>query len=204
MKNDIYPSTIGKNTIKRLSKFYLAVFLVFCSQLTAYADDTECATHPAFDSLPELVVKTGQDIVKAASAGDMQLMLQVAEQNEVWPVADFGPDANYQQPPTVSWLKQSQETDGLYILAQMVEILKLPFAKKPLTGDIDLYIWPYFAELNMKKLCNPAKIDLLKISSPENYHKMLKNGQYTGFQLAIGSDGSWHYFARKNLKATNK
>lgn len=204
MKNDIYPSTIGKNTTKRLSKFYLAVFLVFYSQFTAYAEEFKCDPHLAFDSLPELVVKTGQDIVKAANSGDMQLMLQVAEQNEVWPVADFGPDADYEQPPTISWQQQSQNTDGLYVLAQMVEILKLPFAKKNLIGDIDLYIWPYFATQDMKSLCTATKLDLLKISTPEEYHKMLKNGQYTGFQLAIGSDGSWHYFARKNLKATNK
>lgn len=188
--------------IKRLSKLCLAVFLLVCSTTPASAHEFDCVAKGDVQNLPEQVSKTRHEIIKTAQFGNMNPMLEIAEQNEVWPVPDFGPDADYEQAPIHSWVKQSQGTEGRYILAQMIEILSLPYTKKPLTADVDLYIWPYFAEADLTYPCTEDMIDLLKIVTPTEYKTIRQTGQYTGYQLAIGTDGTWHYFARKNLKAS--
>ena len=199
MKNDIY-----RSTIKRLFKPSLAVFLLFCSPSLALAHEFECTDKGSIENLPAPVAKTQREIIETAQFGNMNPMLEIAEQSEIWPVPDFGPDADYLEPPIYSWLKQSQDTDGRYILAQMIEVLSLPYAKKPLTEGVDLYIWPYFAEADLTYPCTEDMIDLLKIVTPTEYKDIRKTGQYTGYQLAIGTDGTWHYFARKNLKVSDK
>ncbi|PCI89031.1 MAG: hypothetical protein COB24_00705 [Hyphomicrobiales bacterium] len=192
------------DTIKRLFKLCLAVFLLFYSATATIADEFNCAVKGNITNLPELVVKTQQDIIETAQFGNMNPMLEIAERNEVWPVPDFGPEANYQEPPIRSWVKQSQDTEGRYILAQMIEILSLPYTKKPLTQGVDLYIWPYFALSDLTYPCTEDMINLLKIVTPAEYKTIRETGKYTGYQLAISTDGTWHYFARKNIKASDE
>lgn len=194
MKNDIY-----RSTIKRLSKPCLAVFLLFGSAINAAAHEFDCADRGSLDALPELVLKTRNEIMTEASYGNMNPMQQIADQNEIWPVADFGPDANYEESPIYSWNAQSQDTQGRYILAQMIEVLTMPHLKKPLNGGVDLYIWPYFADWNLTYPCTEDMVELLKIVTPQEYLKIRETGFYTGYQLAISTDGTWQYFARKNL-----
>lgn len=193
MKNDIHRS------LKRLSKLSLAVFLLFCALPTAHAHEFECGEKGNVENLPELVQKTRADIMTEAAFGNMNPMLEIAERSEIWPVPDFGPDANYDEPPIYSWSQQSQDTEGRYILAQMIEILSLPYFKKPLNGGVDMYIWPYFAELDLTYPCTEDMIDMLKIVPPAEYNEIRKTGKYTGFQMAISTDGTWQYFARRNL-----
>ena len=194
MKNDIL-----RSTIKRLFKPSLAVFLLVCSTSTSLAHEFDCAKKGDLANLPELVITTRHDIIETAQFGNMNPMLEIVDRNEIWPVPDFGPDANYENAPIHSWVAQSQQTEGRYILAQMIEILSLPYAIKPLTQGVDLYIWPYFAEADLSYPCTEDMIDLLKIVTPTEYNNIRKTGKYTGYQLAIGTDGTWHYFARKNL-----
>lgn len=194
MKNDIL-----RSTQKRLSALSMAVFLLFSGSQYAYAATPECNERGILDDLPELVLKTRSEIIAQATTGNLAPMLQIAEQSEIWPVPDFGPDADYNQPPTASWHAQSQDTDGRYILAQMIVVLNMPYLKKPLNGGVDLYIWPYFAESDLTNLCPSDMVELLKIVPPTEYLTSLQTGAYTGFQMAISTDGTWQYFARKNL-----
>lgn len=176
----------------------MTVFLLFISHPVA-AHEFECATRGDITTLPEAVLKTRQEIMSQAAFGNMLPMQEIADQNEIWPVADFGPDANYEDTPIQSWLAQSQDTEGRYILAQMIEVLSMPYLKKPLNGGVDLYIWPYFADQDLTFPCTLDMVELLKIISPTEYLKNRQTGLYTGFQLAISTDGTWQYFVRKNL-----
>lgn len=216
MKNDIH-----RSTIKRLSKLCLAVFLLFNLTIQPVLADNHlaatlnkpatsanlpfkdavqiCQAPQSFDALPERVFAMQQDILAAAATGTIDKMQFVADQNEIWPIAEFSSKSSPHDTPLISWVAQSQQTNGVYILAQMSQILNLPFSKQKLVADIDLYVWPYFANSDISQLCPAEIVNLLKVSSVSAYKQMQKTGLYTGFQLAIGSDGSWHYFARKNL-----
>ncbi|MCJ8323128.1 MAG: hypothetical protein HRU29_03530 [Rhizobiales bacterium] len=167
--------------------------------MPALAANDVCAQPPMAEILPELVINMRQDIIRAAKTGDMEQMQYVVEQNEVLPIAKFNAAQDANNSPLVAWQAQSQDTDGLYILAQMIEILNLGFAKQALIAGVDLYTWPYFADQDISQLCPTELVDLLTISSPQAVKQMQQIRLYTGFQLAIGSDGSWHYFARKNI-----
>lgn len=199
MKNDIYPSTIGKNKMKRLSKLSLAVFLFFCGTTQSFAHEFDCGVKGQLADLPALVLTTRKDIMETAAFGNMNPMLEIAERNEIWPVPSFDPNGSYDEPPIHSWVEQSHNTSGRYVLAQMFEILSLPYIKKPLNGGVDMYVWPYFADLDLTYPCTEDMIDMLKIVSPEDYNAMRQTGRYTGFQFGITTDGTWQYFARKNL-----
>ncbi|NRA88988.1 MAG: hypothetical protein HRU28_16750 [Rhizobiales bacterium] len=102
-----------------------------CTQI----DDTQTLT------LPKTVKTMRQDIQSAISAGNIESLRVVLEQNELWPLAKIGSHDD----PIKSWIDQSEQTDGRYILAQLSSILSLPFSKSNITTNIDLYVWPYFA-----------------------------------------------------------
>lgn len=206
MKNDIHRSA-DKPSAKtnRLSRLCLAVFLFLSSSTTAFAHPDNCTVNPDFSTLPEAVLKTRADLLETAFIGRMPAILDIAAQNETYPIADFNPDADFEEVPIFAWIKQSQGTEGLFVLAQMIEILNLPFAKKSLIGGVDLYVWPYLAEEpDIRELCHPEKVDLLKIATPTEYKQMFETGLYIGYQLAITTDGTWQYFARKNLDYSPK
>ena len=195
IKNDIY-----RSTIKRLSKTILAVFLfLVCLVSNALAADDICTRLENTAILPDLAINMRLDIITAAKTGDMAQMQFVVEQNELLPLAIFNVGQDAYSSPLLAWQAQSLDTEGVYILAQMIEILNLGFAKQGLIAGVDLYTWPYFADQDMSQLCPHEIVDLFTISSPQAVKQMQQTGLYTGFQLAIGSDGSWHYFARKNI-----
>ncbi len=203
MENDLC-----RRIIKRPFKLSLTVFLflIFFENIS-HANSrqaNECHNAKADTPLPLRVKAMQSDILNAAETGNIFNLQIVLEQSELWPIAKFGIKTSQTSNPVERWIEQSHGTQGAYILAQIEQILTMPAFKSPLVKGLDLYIWPYFANKDISQLCPNELVDLLKISTPKAALKMQNSGKYSGFQLAIGSDGSWHYFARKNIAVSPK
>jgi len=82
---------------------------------------------------------------------------------------------------------------GQDILAAMLNVFSLGFLRKG-EGKEAMYIWPYFAEIDLSKLTPAEEVELFRIVPPEQALEMKKTGKYTYYRAGIGGDGVWHYF----------
>ncbi len=146
--------------------------------------------HTDLSVLPERVSNTRAAILEAARGGDIEEMLPVLEMNELPPTVSFGKTDD----PIAFWKEVSGDGEGREILATLVEILEMPFARTNAGTPEEMYIWPYLARIAPNKLTPAQKVDLFQLVSPEEAKKMEDFGDYIYYRLGIGRDGTWHFF----------
>lgn len=208
MKNDIHRRLRSKKSLSKhgwitakksfkhgWTAFFASAFLTFyCTSALA-----QCLPQTKLLDLPKQVQTMRQDILSAVKTGEIESLKGVLEQSELWPMAQIGNSNMADVNPINQWVEQSKKTQGAYILAQLDILLNMPYQTITLTQGLDLYIWPYFSEADLSKLCSSDLVNFLKLNTPQAWQEMHQTNKYTGFQIAIGSDGSWHYLVRKNL-----
>lgn len=144
------------------------------------------------DQLPDLTRNMHDDLLEAASTGDLEELRDLFETNELAPVLSD----EHISDPIEHWKKISIDGTGRDQLASLAEILSLP-AVKTKNGD---YVWPYLSEIPLKQLTPTQQIDLFRLVGPKQAVEMLKQGTYTYFTTKIGKDGTWHHFKKPDKK----
>ena len=144
-----------------------------------------------FNRLPDPITETLQSIVVAAQSGNIDDMLPVLEENELPPMLSDKAVGD----PIAFWKKQSADGKGQDILAAMLNVFSSGFLRKG-EGKQAMYIWPYFAEMDLTKLTPAQDVDLYRIVPPPQGIEMKKSGKYTYYRAGIGADGVWHYFLK--------
>lgn len=141
------------------------------------------------NALPDPIKDTLQGIVVAAQSGDIDEMLPVLQENELPPMLAAAAVSD----PIAFWKKASADGQGRDILAAMLNVFSSGFVR---TGDGKdaLYVWPYFAEMDLSKLTPAQEVELYRIVPPAQALEMKKTGKYTYYRAGIGGDGVWHYF----------
>jgi hypothetical protein len=144
-----------------------------------------------FNRLPDPIRDTLQSIVVAAQSGNIDDMLPVLEENELPPMLS----ATAVGDPIAFWKKESADGKGQDILASMLNVFSSGFLRKG-EGKEAMYIWPYFAEMDLTKLTPAQEVDFYRIVPPPQGVEMKKSGKYTYYRAGIGADGVWHYFLK--------
>ena len=144
-----------------------------------------------FNRLPDEIRDTLQGIVVAAQSGNIDNMLPVLQENELPPMLSTTAVSD----PIAFWKKESADGKGTDILAAMVNVFSLAFMRKG-EGKNVMYIWPYFAEMDLTKLTPAQEVDFYRVVPPPLGAEMKKSGKYTYYRAGIGSDGVWHYFMK--------
>ena len=139
--------------------------------------------------LPDEIRDTLQSIVVAAQSGNIDEMLPVLEENELPPMLN----ATAVSDPIAFWKKASADGQGHDILAAMLNVFSSGFMRKGEGKDV-MYIWPYFAEMDLAKLTPAQEVDLYRVVPPPQGLEMKRSGKYTYYRAGIGADGVWHYF----------
>jgi len=139
--------------------------------------------------LPDPIRETLQSIVVAAQSGKIDDMLPVLEENELPPMIS----ATAVSDPIAFWKKASADGQGHDILAAMLNVFSSGFMRKG-EGKEVMYIWPYFAEMDLTKLTPAQEVDFYRVVPPPQGIEMKKSGKYTYYRAGIGADGVWHYF----------
>jgi len=139
--------------------------------------------------LPDPIRETLQSIVVAAQSGKIDDMLPVLEENELPPMLS----ATAVSDPIAFWKKASADGQGHDILAAMLNVFSSGFIRKG-EGKEAMYIWPYFAEMDLTKLTPAQEVDFYRVVPPPQGIEMKKSGKYTYYRAGIGADGVWHYF----------
>ena len=139
--------------------------------------------------LPQPVQRMLNEIGNAAQSGDIERMRGVLQISEIKPMVA----EDHVDDPVAHWKKDSAGGDGRDVLAAMLNILS---AGGVITGKdkSQMYVWPYFAEMDLKTLTPAQEVELYRTVPPELAVKMKQSGKYTYYRLGISTDGVWHYF----------
>jgi hypothetical protein len=142
-----------------------------------------------FAALPPPVQRMAEKIAEAAQSGDIEQMRPVFESNELKPMVA----GDYVEDPIALWKQQSVDGSGRDVLAAMLNALASGYVKTG-TGHDEMYVWPYFAAMDLAKLTPPQEVELYRIVPADKAAEMKKDGKYTGHRLGISAHGVWHYF----------
>jgi hypothetical protein len=144
--------------------------------------------------LPEPVADMRARILAAARSGDLKRLVAVMQASSTLPI--FSQSTG--QDPITYWRTNYPDSDGLEILATLIDILDAPFVHVDEGTPEEMYVWPYFARVPLKTLTAPQKVELFKIVTGSDNKDMLGAGSYNFFRVGIGRDGSWRFFVTGN------
>ena len=142
-----------------------------------------------FNALPDPVKRMLEQIVAAAESGEIETMRPVLESNELKPMITTA----YVEDPIAFWKKASADGSGRDVLAAMLNVIASGFVRAG-QGQDEMYVWPYFAEIELATLTPSQEVDLYRIVPPSLAVPMKKAGKYSYYRLGISPNGVWHYF----------
>ena len=140
--------------------------------------------------LPAPVRRMHEALLAATRTGDLDAMQLPIEMNELQPA--IGIDGDFADPiPALQAM--AGDPDGIEILAILSEILETGFVHIDKGTPQEMYVWPYFAHIPLRRLTRPQRVELFRLITARDYEEMDAIGHYTFFRLGIGPDGTWHY-----------
>lgn len=142
---------------------------------------------------PAAVQKTRQEIIDAATAGDVKKVAALLKTNQT----NLGPD-NTNSDPEAALKDMSGDGDGLEVLAIMLDVLSTGYAHVGAGTANDMYIWPYFTEKQITQLTPAEKVDLMRLVTAGDFADMQEYGSYNFYRVGIGADGKWKQFVSGN------
>jgi hypothetical protein len=142
-----------------------------------------------FNALPDPVKGMLQRMAEAAQSGEIENLRPVFESNELKPMVA----ADYVEDPVAFWKKQSADGSGRDVLAAMLDVMSAGYVRTG-QGQDEMYVWPYFAETDLKRLTPSQEVELYRVVPPSLAVSMKKEGKYSYYRLGISPSGVWHYF----------
>jgi hypothetical protein len=140
--------------------------------------------------LPPAVARMRTRILEAARSGDLNNVLTVMQSNETMPIFSLGADKN----PVTYWKTSYPDSDGIEILAILIQVLEAAFVHVDLGTPQEMYVWPYFARMPLNELSAAQRVELFRIVTGSDYKEMQEAGAYLFYRVGIGPDGTWHFF----------
>jgi hypothetical protein len=140
--------------------------------------------------LPAPVADMRARILAAARSGELNRLVSVMQASPTLPI--FSQSTG--QDPITYWRTNYPDSDGVEVLAMLIDILDTPFVVVEAGTPEETYVWPYFARVPLKTLTAPQKVELFKIVTGSDYKEMLDAGSYNFFRVGIGRDGGWRFF----------
>lgn len=142
---------------------------------------------------PAAVQKTRQDIIDAATAGDVKKVAALLKASQ----ADLGPD-NANADPESALKDMSGDGDGLEVLSIMLDVLSAGYAHVGAGTANDMYVWPYFTQKDIKTLTQGEKVDLMRLVTAGDFADMQEYGSYNFYRVGIAADGKLKQFTSGN------
>lgn len=144
------------------------------------------------EQAPDPVRRMRELIMEAAKTGDI---------SKLKPLMNPGPDQTIvplQDPEqdAIEALKaMSGDSDGVEILAILLDILSTGFVQLDKGTPDEAYVWPYFAGKSLGLLTPQEKVELLRIVTAGDVAEMQEYGNYNFFRIGITPDGRWKFLS---------
>jgi hypothetical protein len=140
--------------------------------------------------LPAPVALMRERILEAAQSCRLDRLVAVMRANDLMPIFSLNDDKD----PIAYWKANYPDSEGVEILATVIDILEAGFVHVDAGTPQEIFLWPYFARMPVKELTPEQKVELFKIVTGADYRDMLDFGAYNFYRLGIGADGTWHFF----------
>ena len=143
------------------------------------------------DGLPGRVRDLRAKLMEIARSGDIDKLRPYLKGGEDATVLSFG-DA---PEDPIAFLKDaSGDGQGVEMLAILLEVLQAGHAHVE-PGDADeIYVWPYFTQVQIDTLSKPQMVQLFELVTAGDYEAMKAFGAYNFFRVGISPDGKLEFF----------
>ncbi len=138
--------------------------------------------------LPEAVRKKREEILAAARTGDIAKVAALAKANGTQ--VSFGGETDAAE----FWKKAFPDSDGLEVMATLVEILESPFVQLDKGNPQEMFVWPYFHAMPLDRLTPEQRVELFRLVTAYDFREMQKFGSYNFFRAGFTPDGTWQFF----------
>jgi hypothetical protein len=160
---------------------------------TPGAEDSSKPVEVIYDisKVPEPVRKMREQIVEAAASGDLERLRPLLGTGATQTQVTVGEPTD----DPISALKDlSGDPEGDEILAILLDVISTGFVRVGQGTPDEMFVWPYFAEKDLKALTPPERVELLRIVTAGDLSDMQEFGGYNFYRLGITPDGKWKYF----------
>ena len=140
---------------------------------------------------PEPVRRMRQLIVEAAASGDIERLRPLLGKGVTETQVSM---VESEEGPVETLKGQSGDSDGIEVLAILLDVLATGFVHVGQGTPDEMYVWPYFAEKPLATLTAPEKVDLLRIVTAGDFTDMQEFGSYNFYRVGITPDGQWKFF----------
>ncbi len=143
------------------------------------------------DGLPGPVRDLRAMLMEIARTGDIEKLRPYLQGGEDATVLSFGDTPD----DPIAFLKDaSGDGQGIEMLAILLEVLQAGHAHVE-PGDTDeIYVWPYFTQLQIDTLTKPQMVQLFELVTAGDYEAMKAFGAYNFFRIGISPDGKLEFF----------
>ncbi|MCR6498798.1 hypothetical protein MUO32_07140 [Shinella sp. CPCC 101442] len=140
---------------------------------------------------PEAVRRMRQLIVEAAASGDIERLRPLLGKGVTETQVSL---VETEEGPVETLKGQSGDSDGIEVLAILLDVLATGFVHVGEGTPDDMYVWPYFAEKPLAGLTPPERVELLRIVTAGDFSDMQEFGSYNFYRVGITPDGQWKFF----------
>lgn len=138
--------------------------------------------------LPEAVRKKREQILSIARSGDIVAVGLLVKANGT--VISFTGETDAAE----FWKKAFADSEGLEVVATLIEILESPFVHLDKGTPQEMFVWPYFHAMQLDKLTPEQRVELFRLVTAFDFREMQKFGSYNFFRAGISPDGTWQFF----------
>ncbi|MBP0614272.1 hypothetical protein [Jiella mangrovi] len=143
------------------------------------------------DKLPAPVRETRRKLMEAARTGEIERLRPLIE------TGDDGTLLSFADTPAdpIEFLRQgSGDGAGIETLAIMLDLLRSGYSRLEPGTDDEIFVWPYFTQVDIAKLTKPQMVELFQIVTAGDYQAMLDFGAYNFYRIGITPDGKLQFF----------
>lgn len=137
--------------------------------------------------LPDAVQATIAVMLAAARSGDVEALQAIIDEQERPIQLGFGGASSASE----FALANSQTGDGLDVLADLVDILELPFEAVDDGEGGKFYVWPYLNGADLTALEPADKVAAYQLVAPDALPDFIEYGGWLAMRTIIDEDGTW-------------
>ncbi|WP_062115963.1 hypothetical protein [Aureimonas sp. AU40] len=143
------------------------------------------------EKLPAPVRDLRRKLIEVAKTGEIEKLKPLLETGPEGTAVSTSDDG---QDPIEILKNASGDGKGVELLAILLETLQAGYVHLDPGGENELYMWPYFTQVNLEKLTKPQLVELFELVTAGDYERMVGNGSYDFYRVGLSPEGRFEFF----------
>ncbi|WP_279477920.1 hypothetical protein [Aureimonas sp. SK2] len=163
----------------------------------------EGAEQAPASELPPIEIRYGDEGLPQPVRDLRAKLMEVARTGEIEklrPYLQTGADPTVvsatqpEQDPITTLKEASGDGEGVELLAILLETLEAGHVRLDPGGENEIYVWPYFTQVDLGALTKPQLVELFELVTAGDYQRMVANGSYDFYRVGISPEGRFEFF----------